>query len=167
MVTGENYDDERIAACRSVLIEVLTILGKHREYLVVVGGWVPPLLFGPGDHIGSLDVDLAIDARRMPSYVYETIPNELRKHNYYTAESPNRLLRELDVDGRPFTVIVDLMTAPGSTPPQESHRLVHGMQTWCASGVEVALDHFVDREIDGKLPTGGINRVTVHVASAA
>ena len=44
---------------RSVLIDVLTILGKFRDNLVVVGGWVPELYFPNSGHIGSLDVDLA------------------------------------------------------------------------------------------------------------
>lgn len=43
---SEYQDDKAVNACRSVMIEVLTILGRHREHLVIVGGWVPPLASG-------------------------------------------------------------------------------------------------------------------------
>ncbi len=72
MASLNQYDDGAIGACESVMVEVLTILGKHREHLVIVGGWVPPLLFGKGDHIGSIDVDLAVDWRAVPDHIYET-----------------------------------------------------------------------------------------------
>ena len=53
-----------VTACRSVLIEVLTILAKDLDKVAVVGGWVPELVFPNKGHIGSLDVDLALDARK-------------------------------------------------------------------------------------------------------
>ena len=34
-----------VEACKSVLIEVLTILAKDLDSLAVVGGWVPELVF--------------------------------------------------------------------------------------------------------------------------
>lgn len=59
-----------VDACRSVLIEVLTILAKDLDKLVVVGGWVPELAFPERGHIGSLDVDLALDATRLHPMAY-------------------------------------------------------------------------------------------------
>jgi len=38
MVTLDDYNDNSIAACKSVLIEAFTVLGKHRKHLVLVGG---------------------------------------------------------------------------------------------------------------------------------
>jgi hypothetical protein len=62
-----------VAACRSVLIEVLTILAKDLNNLAVVGGWVPELAFPDKGHIGSLDVDLALDAKKLKPLAYESI----------------------------------------------------------------------------------------------
>lgn len=62
-----------VDACRSVLVEVLTILAKDLDKLVVVGGWVPELAFPERGHIGSLDVDLALDATRLQPMAYESI----------------------------------------------------------------------------------------------
>ena len=47
-------------AARSVLIEVVNILGAFKKDIVIVGGWVPDLTYPNKKHVGSLDVDLAI-----------------------------------------------------------------------------------------------------------
>ena len=47
---SSNKEDE----ARSVLVETLNILGAFREQLVVVGGWVPDLLYPGKQHIGSI-----------------------------------------------------------------------------------------------------------------
>ncbi len=162
-------DDEAVQACKSVMVEVMTILGKHRDHLVIIGGWVPGLLFGEGDHVGSIDVDLAVNWRSMPEYVYETIKNELAGREYYRdgADPANRFRRKIQINGREIVVKVDIITGlePGQKKP--SHRVVHGLPLWCASGVRVALEHFVETKIQGMLPNGaGHNTVTVRVASA-
>ena len=56
-------------AARSVLIELSHLLGAYRNDIVVIGGWVPPLLFGPGMHVGSMAVDLAQQLPRRPGRV--------------------------------------------------------------------------------------------------
>lgn len=48
------------SASRAVLIEVMNILGAFRDEIVLVGGWVPDLLYPGRGHMGSLDVDLAV-----------------------------------------------------------------------------------------------------------
>ena len=82
MVTLDDYNDDSVAACKSVLVEAFTVLGRHRRHLVLVGGWVPPLLMPGAGHIGSIDVDLAIDSRQIPPHLYETIGNDLRRAGY-------------------------------------------------------------------------------------
>ncbi len=52
-------------ASHAVLIEVANVLGAFRGQLVVVGGWVPELLFPNRRHIGSVDVDLAVAPDRL------------------------------------------------------------------------------------------------------
>ena len=46
------------SASRAVLVEVLQVLGAFRDDIVLVGGWVPDLLYPNLGHGGSLDVDL-------------------------------------------------------------------------------------------------------------
>lgn len=164
-----DYDDETIAACHSVLVEALTILGKQREHLVVVGGWVPALLFGAGGHVGSIDVDLALDGRRLPNYVYETVAKDLAARSYYrqAGDPPKRFRRDVTSGSRTFTIRVDLITGIEPTEATSTHRVLQGLPVWCARGVEVALDHWTEVQVSGTLPGGGNNTVSVRVATAA
>ena len=43
-----------ISASRAVLIEVMNVLGAFRDDIVLIGGWVPDLLFPNHGHIGSV-----------------------------------------------------------------------------------------------------------------
>jgi hypothetical protein len=76
MAEQHHYNPDDVEACRSVLIEALTVLGKHRDCIAVVGGWVPELVMPGQGHMGSLDVDLALDADRFPPHIYETVRND-------------------------------------------------------------------------------------------
>jgi hypothetical protein len=164
-----DYDDDTIAACHSVLLEALTVLGKQREHLVVVGGWAPALLYGAGGHVGSIDVDLALDGRRLPNYVYETVAKDLAARSYYRQEGdpPNRFRRDVTSGSQTFTIRVDLITGVESPDATSSHRVLQGLPVWCARGVEVALDHWTEVKVSGTLPGGGNNTVAVRVATAA
>ena len=66
-----------VTASRSVLIEVLTILGKDLDKLAVIGGWVPELTFPHQGHVGSLDVDLALEPTKLKPLAYESIRKKL------------------------------------------------------------------------------------------
>ena len=69
-------------ASRAVLIEVVNVLGAFRDELVVVGGWVPDVLFPNRGHIGSLDVDLAVSAGALADNAYQTILRRLADAGY-------------------------------------------------------------------------------------
>jgi hypothetical protein len=59
-------------ASRAVLIEVLNVLGAFRDRIVLVGGWVPDLLYPDRGHMGSLDVDLAVSRSAFGENVYQS-----------------------------------------------------------------------------------------------
>ncbi len=61
------YSDKAVAAARSVLMELMHILGESRDNIVLVGGWIPDLLLpqSPNRHIGSIDIDLALNHKRL------------------------------------------------------------------------------------------------------
>ncbi len=75
MVTRTDYMGDAIEAARSVLLELTRLLGAYREHLVLVGGWVPELLLPEAEpkHVGSLDIDLALDHRKLAEPEYQTI----------------------------------------------------------------------------------------------
>ena len=54
-----DYPAPAVAAARSVMLELVRLLGEYRDDMVIIGGWVPELLL-PGaetKHVGSTDVD--------------------------------------------------------------------------------------------------------------
>jgi len=63
MVTQKDYTAEAVNAARSVLIELVHLLGEYWENIVLIGGWVPEILLSRNEnpHVGSIDVDLALN----------------------------------------------------------------------------------------------------------
>ena len=82
MVSRRDYPEEIVKAARSVLLEVIRILGEYEDDIVVVGGWVPELLFTEAlvKHVGSIDVDLALNHREINEAGYKTILQLLLSH---------------------------------------------------------------------------------------
>lgn len=148
-----------VDACRSVLIEVLTILAKDLDKLAVVGGWVPELAFPNEGHIGSLDVDLALDPRKLEPNAYESIRKKLATAGYQQSpEMSNRFFR--DIPGTSAQVKVDLITGEfAEVAAVGSHHRIQEMTVWKARGVDLAFTFQQDVEIEGTLPNGGHNKV--------
>lgn len=149
-----------VDACRAVLIEVLTILAKDLDMLAVVGGWVPELAFPNKGHIGSLDVDLALDARKLEPKAYESIRKKLTDAgSQQSPEMSNRFFR--NIPGTPMQVKVDLIT--GEFPEiaaDGTHHRIQELTVWKARGVDLAFTFQQDVAVEGTLPNGGHNKVT-------
>ena len=89
MVNAKDYDALKVNAARSVLLELSHLLGAYRSGIVIVGGWVPGLLF-PGmdeEHIGSTDVDLALDRKILQEVGYRSILELLLARGYRQGEN--------------------------------------------------------------------------------
>lgn len=104
MATKSDYAQRDIEAAKSVLIELMQILGEYREQMVRIGGWVPFFLFGP-EHVGSMDVDIALDRDEITDDVYRTIRQHLEKRGYAQGDQPFVFGKEVKIDdGDPITV---------------------------------------------------------------
>lgn len=80
-----DYDDRTTAAVQTVLIEIGQILGSFKGKFAIVGGAVPWLLLGKTDdmpHVGTMDVDLGLDAEALGDGQYATLVEALRQHGY-------------------------------------------------------------------------------------
>jgi hypothetical protein len=156
-----------VTACRSVLIEALTILAKDLDNLAVVGGWVPELTFPDKGHIGSIDVDLALDPKKLKPKAYESIRKKLVDAGYQQSpDMPNRFFRSLR--GTAFQVKVDLITgefpdlAAGGT-----HIQIQELTVWKARGVDLAFAFQQEVVVEGVLPDGGHNSVNAKLPTIA
>lgn len=154
------YDSSDVAACKSVLIEALTVLGKYRDRIAVVGGWVPELAIPGHGHMGSLDVDLALDAAQFP-------PSSMRPSAttpWPRATSPRTFPTDSSVwsQGIPRQS-VDLLCGEYSGESQGSHETIQGMAVWKARGLDLATWFHRKIRISGTLPDGGRNEVEVTI----
>jgi len=75
VVTRTDYNQIAVNAAYSVLIEIIRVLGEYRDNIVLIGGWVPQILFqNKGElHTGSIDIDLALDHRQITDEGYKGI----------------------------------------------------------------------------------------------
>jgi hypothetical protein len=63
----EDYSPRHTEAAKRAMVDVMQVLASFRDSIVLVGGWVPELqITKPSErHIGSIDVDLALDAEKL------------------------------------------------------------------------------------------------------
>lgn len=167
-VTQRDYSSELIGAAKSVLLELARVLGEYRCDIVVVGGWVPELILPstPLKHVGSLDVDLALNHRKLQEAGYATIQKLLLDRGYEQGSQPFMFFRIVEVGGKPTKVQVDFLAGEyeGSGPGHRTQK-VRDVRARKARGCDLAFELFVERRIEGRLPEGGEDSTSVRVAS--
>src|ERR1700757_3276201 len=82
--SAADYDDRTTAAVKSVLVEIGQILGSFQGKFAVIGGSVPWLLLENEGmrHVGTLDVDLGLDAEALGDGEYATLVEVLLGNGY-------------------------------------------------------------------------------------
>ena len=110
MVTRKDYTAEAVKAAHSVLIELMHLLGEYRENIVLIGGWVPDILLSNegAPHVGSIDVDLALDHKKFKDEGYRNIRELLLNRGYEEGVQLFVFERTVDVNGNDVVVEVDL-----------------------------------------------------------
>ena len=76
-----DYDDRTTAAVKAVLTEIGQVLGSFEGKFAVIGGAVPWLLIGEAEqpHVGTADVDLALDPHALGDGEYVRLVDALSK----------------------------------------------------------------------------------------
>jgi hypothetical protein len=115
-----DYSGRQTKAARRVLVDLGQVLASFVDCLVVVGGWTPDLLLPDADepHVGSIDVDLALDAAKLNDGRYaELVRLLLDTKRYRAGEKDFQLVVEVDLkDGeRPVQVDVEFLAPKGAT----------------------------------------------------
>ena len=115
--TQHDYGQRDVEAARRVLVDLGQVLGTFfADSIVVVGGWVPDLLIPntAEPHVGSIDVDLALDADKLREGRYaDIIRSLLVTRRYEKTDQQYRLCAVVDLnDGGPLVVVeVDFLKA--------------------------------------------------------
>ena len=162
-----DYTADAVEAARSVMLELVRLLGEYRDDMVIIGGWVPDLLLCStgAKHIGSTDVDVALDHRKITDAGYRTILEHLTQRGYQQGDQPFVFCRTVTVGGREIKVHVDLLAGEyGGTAKSRRHQRVQDVTPRKARGCDLAFEMSTDISIEGTLPDGGKDCVTVRVA---
>ncbi len=148
-------------ASHSVLIEVANVLGAFRDHLVIVGGWVPELLFPGKGHLRSVDVDIAVSPKAIASNVYETILQRMIDAGYSHATSPTRFTK----NHSQFlsAVKVDLICGQYQTGQKTDSITVNGLPLSCLRGIDLAFEANDTISITGNMPDGAVNQVSIRI----
>ena len=157
MVTRKDYTAEAVKAAHSVLIELMHALGEHRENIVLIGGWVPDILLGEmvEPHVGSIDVDLALDHRKMKEEGYRTIRELLIGMGYKEGRQPFIFERKVKMGEREIIVEVDFLAGEyGGTGEKHRHQKIQeqGMRPRKARGADLVFDNPKEATMEGRLP---------------
>ena len=190
MVSKSQYGAREVKACKSVLLELVHLLGEIKDEMVIIGGWVPTFLFPQPDepqtkrmfnpaifdpaifdtdepHIGSLDIDVALDFSKIPDDTYQTILKAFLKRGYtQDKEQLFRFFRKVSVKGEdPVSVEVDLMAGEyGGTSTGHRTQKIQDIRARKARGCDLAFDSSITVTLEGELPDGGKDKVSFKVA---
>jgi stress response protein SCP2 len=168
MVTITDYEAQAVRAARAVLLELTHLLGAYRDDIVLIGGWVPELLLATkgSPHVGSTDVDLALDHRKIAAEGYDTIKKLLEERGYEEGPQPFIFFRKLVMEGREVTVQVDLLAGEyEGRGKKHRHQCIQDIHARKARGCDLAFERPVEVKVEGELPGGGKDSVVVRVAS--
>ena len=168
-VTKVDYPELAVRAAESVLLELVRILGEYLDHVVVIGGMVPKYLVKSAEekHIGSIDVDLALDHRGFDEPGYQTLHKLLDEHDYrIDADHPYIYRRIVLIDDNEVTVQVDLLSGEyGGTGRSRRTQKIQDIRPRKARGADIAFDNPVHVKITGELPGGAKDTATIRVAS--
>lgn len=168
MVTKSDYSKREVEASRSVLVELIHLLGEFKDSMVVVGGSVPPLLYPEtaNDYVGTLDVDIAFD-HRIVKETYDTIRKSLQKKGYrVNDQQPFIFYRDVTMPGGDtVTIQVDFLSGEyAGTGKSRRTQKIQDINARKARGCDLAFTENIEVCIEGRLPDGSIDKVKCKIA---
>ena len=162
MVTKRDYTLEAVNAAKSVLIELSHLLGEYREYIVVIGGWVPELIIPQGNqkHVGSMDVDIAINHKELTESGYKTMLELLLSRGYRQGLQPYIFFRDVPVGERVYEVEIDLMSGEyAGTGKSHRHQQILDIKARKGRGVDLVFREPVQIRLIGELPGAVVEQI--------
>ena len=179
--TAQTYGPGITAASRSVLLELMTVLGHYREAVVLVGGWVPYFLLTQHRradhammHVGSIDIDLAMDPAGVKESEYMTVMELLAERGYRPALNrrggtiPCSVERAVPspLTQKPYTIRIDFLAPQTDSGPRQAQTapVQDDLLARKVKGCEAAFAHSTTVQLSGVLPGGGEMTVPVRMA---
>lgn len=151
------------------MLELVRLLGEYSDDIVIVGGWVPALLIPQeGErHVGSTDVDLALNHKSLQDPGYETICRLLTDRGYrQDDEQPFIYWRSIRVGDKEIHVEVDLLAGEyEGTGKNRRTQKIQDVRARKARGCELAFQFPAEVPVEGTLPGGARDAAQVRIAA--
>lgn len=166
----EDYNQRQVEAARRVLIDIGQVLAPYKDCMVLVGGWVPDLLLGDAEepHIGSVDVDVALDAVKLNDGRYaEMLRLLLNTKRYSPGPKDFQLVATVDLkDGeKPVEVDLEFLAPKNVKLTKRRPKLIEGFRVLQADGCAAAFHNPQQIELSGRMMKGATNTIQLQVAS--
>ena len=167
---GHEYNSRQVEAARRVLIDLGQVLAAFEDCLVLVGGWVPDLLIeNPAEaHVGSIDVDLALDTQKLADGRYaELLKLLLDTGRYRQGRKDFQFIVDVDLndDQKPVEVEVEFLAPTLPKLKKNDPKLVPEFRVLQIDVCAAAFRAPVEKELKGKMVQGAENIVRFRVAS--
>lgn len=164
------YGSRQVEAARRVLVDVGQVLAAFGDAVVVVGGWVPDLLVSEplSAHVGSIDVDLALDVAKLGDGRYaELLKLLLDTGRYRRGDKDFQFQVAVDLDDGEPLVRVDLEFLASDELKLKRNRpkLLEGFRVLRHQAFAAAFANPGKVELQGKMVSGAPNTVELRVAS--
>ena len=170
---------EEIEACVIVMRELFLYLKPYRDQIVLIGGWVPYFLIEkyryPGEydqHVGSLDIDVALDAFSIPETAYKSILEILREREFYhkkdalSSDIPASFLKKVVFEnGKEIEVRIDFLAPEyGGTPKTRRHQIIQEILARKGRGTDIVFNHADVIHLSGPISNGANIELDIKVA---
>ena len=166
----EDYTERQVEAAHRVLIDIGQVLASFVDCMVLIGGWVPDLLLPEAEerHVGSIDVDLALDADRLHDGRYaELLQLLIDTKRYAPGQKAFQLVAQVDLDDGepPVQVEVEFLAPADVELKKNKPKLMGGFRVLQTEGCSEAFRAPVERALSGPNVRGAENKVRLRVAS--
>ena len=164
-------DRHLVEAAKAVMLELHRLLGEYAGDMALVGGWVPPLLLPDAteSHVGSEDVDVVMNHRKVNEEAYGRVVAILEKAGYYQkdAGNPFQYFRDVALPGSPesITVQVDFLAGEyAGSGRSRRHQEFQELKARKARGADLVFEEDVRVKLEGRLPNGDRDSVRIRIA---
>jgi hypothetical protein len=169
--SANEYDDRTTAAVKAVLLEIGQILGSFRGKFAVVGGAVPWLLLDNFEmpHVGTIDVDLGLDAEALGDGEYARLVDALMTHGYGQNKKFKKfqLVRRIEATdgGDLIDIVVDFLMPRNAETDRNKPPIIEDFAVQRADGTDLAMRFNQMVAVRGAMPNGGTNQIEIAVCS--
>ena len=163
-----DYPDGQREAATRVIVELANILSEYERDIMIIGGWVPELLFPNKGHVGSIDVDLLLNHLNLEEHTYNTIERILLRNGYRKhPEKYFTFTKYVTVDHVEYPVDVDILAGMyGGTTEEHRSQHIQGLRAVKATGGNFAFEvPALKVTVDAKRPDGARDSGTINVVS--